>query len=262
MIGTSVPRRFKLKFINKIALPVYTGIPLLGENKKLIEIALVDALTEQVVNTGTESSAKLELMGFQVNDDDEGSSTFEEFQERILSERTGKRILQGNTCLQLKEGVGFVHDIHFTHDSQHTKNGLYKLGVIVVDPALMKHVEAACTETFVVKDKRSICKYPKNNIINMCRRLGGVANVYTFLFVSYCADYEKHVNPLLSDKVCHLQQIRYKGTRYKNLLDEKVETVRDLLILLYTDPTRLEKVVTKLRFARIFLLDGITSFIL
>ncbi|XP_076960501.1 calmodulin-binding protein 60 A-like [Bidens hawaiensis] len=210
-ISTSVPRRLKLKFINKIALPVLTGIPLLGENKKPIEIALVDALTEQIVNTGTESSAKLEIMGFHVGDHDDGW-TFEDFQEQIMSERTGKRILQGNTCLQLKEGVGFVHDVRFTHDSQHTKNGLYRLGAIVVDTALMKHVEAACTETFVVKDKRAIY-------------------------------YEKHTCPLLSDKVCHLQQIRYKGARYKKLQDEKVETVRDLLILLYTDPRRLEKIL-------------------
>ncbi|KAI3726949.1 hypothetical protein L1987_66756 [Smallanthus sonchifolius] len=215
--SASVPRRLKLKFRNRVSLPVFTGVPLLGENQTPIEIALVDALTEQIVNTGTKSTAKLEIMGFRVVGDDDDSWTFEEFQERIMSERQGKRILQGNTCLQLKEGIGFVHEIRFTHDSKHTKNGLYRLGATVVDADLMKQVELAWTETFVVKDKRSKCKYSYN--------------------------YEKHPYPFLSDKVCHLQQIRYKGTRYKHLKKAEVETVRDLLILLYRDPKRLEDIL-------------------
>ncbi|KAJ0581833.1 putative CALMODULIN-BINDING PROTEIN60 [Helianthus annuus] len=78
-----------------------------------------------------------------------------------------------------------------------------------MDAALMKQVEGACTKTFVVKGKRS--KF-----------------------------YENHPYPLLSSKVYHLENIRYKGTRYKHMQDEKVETVRDLLILLYTDPKQLE----------------------
>lgn len=44
--------------------------------------------------------------------------------------------------------------------------------------------------------------------------------------------------------MCHLQQIRYKGTRYKRLEDAGVITVNDLLHLLYTDSKRLEYVVT------------------
>ncbi|MFS7968532.1 putative CALMODULIN-BINDING PROTEIN60 [Helianthus anomalus] len=82
--------------------------------------------------------------------------------------------------------INFVHEVCFTHDSKHTKNGSLRLGAIVMDTALMKQVEGACTETFVAKDKRSKC------------------------------------------------------TRYKRIQDEKVETVRDLLILLYTDPKQLE----------------------
>lgn len=75
----------------------------------------------------------------------------------------GDKPSQGNTCLQLKEGIGFVHEIRFTHNSGHTKNGLYRLGALVVDAALMKQVEGALTETFVVKDKRCTCKYCDNN---------------------------------------------------------------------------------------------------
>ncbi|KAL8250417.1 hypothetical protein R6Q59_034110 [Mikania micrantha] len=210
-VNTSVRRRLKLKFRKKIALPVYTGIPLLGENQTPIEVALVDALTEQIVNTGLESTAKLEIVGFRVGDDND-SWTFKEFQEKITSERKRKRILQGNTCLQLKEGIGFVHEIHFTHDSKHTKSGLYRLGAIVVDAALMKQVELAWTESFVLKDKR-----------------------YTY--------HGKHTNPSLSDEVYRLQQIGHKGPRLENLKIAGVKTVKDLLFLLYRDPKRLEDIL-------------------
>lgn len=66
-----------------------------------------------------------------------------------------------------------------------------------------------------------------------------------YFFGLYCADYGKHPFPLLADKVCHLQQISYKGTRFKHLKDAGVMTVKDLLRLLYTDPIRLENVVSK-----------------
>ncbi|CAI9263887.1 unnamed protein product [Lactuca saligna] len=216
--STSVPKRLKLLFRNRISLPVYTGKRLSGENGSTIEIVLVDALTEQIVNTGVESTAKLEIVGFRVgddgdDDDDDDGWTFEDFQERILSEKKGKRILQGDTCLQLKEGVCFVNKISFTHNSENTKNGLYRLGAGIVDAALMNRVEVARTEAFLMKDGRT----------------------------TY---YEKHPDPRLSDKVCCLKHISYKGPRYKQLRDEGVFTVKDMLTLLYTDPKRLQDVAT------------------
>ncbi|KAI3761347.1 hypothetical protein L1987_51760 [Smallanthus sonchifolius] len=90
--STSVLKKLKLQFRNKIALPAFTGMPLLGENKKPIEIALVDSLSGEIVI----SAAKLEILGFRVGDDD-GSWTYEDLQEKILSARNGRRILQGDT---------------------------------------------------------------------------------------------------------------------------------------------------------------------
>lgn len=162
IVSFSVMTKLTLRFRNSIALPVFTGMPLLGENQTPIEIALVDVLTEQIVNTGSESTAKLEIIGVRVGDDDI-NWTSEELQRKILVERNGRRILQGNTCLQLKDGIGFVGKISFTHNREHTTNGLYRLGVIVVDSALMNRVEVAWSETFVMKDRRSTCKYSNNN---------------------------------------------------------------------------------------------------
>ncbi|KAI3765793.1 hypothetical protein L2E82_15837 [Cichorium intybus] len=173
---TSVPKRLKLQFRNRIALPVFTGKRLLGENESTIEIALVDAITEQIMNTGAESTAKLEIIGFRVGDDGsvDDRFTLEDFQQTILSGKKGKRILQGDTCLQLKEGVCFVSKISFTHNSENTKNGWYRLGAGVVDASLMNRVEVARTEAFLMKDGRT-------------------------------AYYEKHPYPRLSDKILQIK---------------------------------------------------------
>ncbi|KAI3759368.1 hypothetical protein L6452_07130 [Arctium lappa] len=209
--STSVLKKLKPQFRNKVLQPVFTGMPLLGENKTPIEIALVDADTGQIVNIGIESTVKLEIVGCRVGDDegDKDSWTFEDFQKRVLGEKKGKCILQGDTCVQLKEGIGFVGKISFTFNSTHTRNGLYKLGAIVADAAITNGVEVAWTETFLVKDQRA----------------------------TYSA---KHLHPSLFAKVCHLKQISYKGNRYKRLKDAEVNTVKDLLTLLHTDPKRLK----------------------
>ncbi|GJS62846.1 calmodulin-binding protein 60 [Tanacetum coccineum] len=210
--STAVVKKLKLQFRNRIAPQVVTGMPLLSENQSPIEIALVDAQTEEIVTSGVESTAKVEIMGVRVGDDDSGM-TIEEFQERLMSDRKGKRVLQGNTCLQLKEGVGFIQSkISFTHRSKHTRNGAYRLGAIVVDDASRNRVEVAWSETFFMKDGRS--KYS-----------------------------EKHSYPLLSEEACHLQHISYKGTRFKRMKAKGVITVKDLLTLFYTDRKRLEDIL-------------------
>ncbi|KAL4590137.1 hypothetical protein LXL04_003058 [Taraxacum kok-saghyz] len=211
-------RRLKLQIRTKISLPVYTGRPISGENNSAVEIALVDAITEQIINTGIESTARLQLVGFRVGTDD--SWTFESFLEKVNSEKKGKRILQGNTFLQLKAGVCFVSKISFTHNSENTKNGFYRLGVGVVDAGLMDKVEVARTEAFLMKDGRT---------------------TYS----------EKHPHPRLSDKVCHLLQISYKGNRYRRLKDAGVITVKDLLTHLYTDTKHLQDIL-KLRASNIW----------
>ncbi|KAK9054508.1 hypothetical protein SSX86_025586 [Deinandra increscens subsp. villosa] len=210
--NSSVLKNLKLQFRNKIAQPVFTGMTLLGENQEPIKIALVDALSGQIVNSGAESAANLEIMCLRVGDDDVTYTSYKDVQERILSERNGRQNLQGNTCLQLKEGVGFLHKISFTHNSKHTRNGSYRLVAVVVDAALINEVEVAWSETFAMKDRR-------------------------------CTYHEKNPCPALSDKVCHLQQISYKGARYKRLKNAGVFSVKDLLRLLYTDRKQLEDIL-------------------
>ncbi|MFS7936575.1 putative CALMODULIN-BINDING PROTEIN60 [Helianthus anomalus] len=135
-----------------------------------------------------------------------------------MSEQEGKpRMLQGNTYLHLNKGVCYVRNkISFTHSVEHTRNSLYILVAVVVDTDLMNGVEVATTEAFVMKDRRYICKS------------------------------QKHACPSLSDKVCYLKQIGYKGPRYTRLKDTDVCTLKDLLRLLYTNPKRHEEVLSVL----------------
>ncbi|GJZ98751.1 calmodulin-binding protein 60 [Tanacetum coccineum] len=142
----------------------------------------------------------LKYVGFPVPGDDnnDDSWTFDDFQEKIMSDKKRKGTLKGNTFLQLKEGVCLIGDIHFTHTSEHNKKGWYRLGAGIVDAALMNGVEVARTEAFSMKDGRSIYS-------------------------------EKRLHPRLSDKVSHLQQIGNKGTRYERLEKANVKTGGDML---------------------------------
>ncbi|KAJ0435705.1 putative CALMODULIN-BINDING PROTEIN60 [Helianthus annuus] len=97
-------------------MPVYTGERLLGEHESPIEIPLVNARSDQIVDTGPESAAKLKILGFRVGDS----------------------------------------NISFTHSEEDTRNGLYRLVAVVGDADLMNGVEVAMTEAFVMKDWRYI----------------------------------------------------------------------------------------------------------
>lgn len=54
--------------------------------------------------------------------------------------------------------------------------------------------------------------------------------------------YKKHHPPSLSDEVWRLEKIGKDGAFHKRLRQEKVSTVKDFLILLFLDPTRLRNV--------------------
>nr|GEU75844.1 calmodulin-binding protein 60 [Tanacetum cinerariifolium] len=232
--SSSVPKKLMLQFRNKNSVSVFSGTPLLSENQTPIEIALVDSLTGQIVNTGAASNAKVEIISFQVvGDNDCGSRTVEKFQERITSERNGKRILQGNTCVQLKHGAGFISsNVHFTHNSKHTRNGMYRLGAIVVDADLTNGTQVANG------------MYRLGAIVVDADLTNGtqVAWTETFLLQDRRSTYsKKHSIPFLSDKISHLKQI--SRARFKLMTDEGVMTVKDLLSLLYTDQKRLENIL-------------------
>ncbi|XP_059303550.1 calmodulin-binding protein 60 A-like [Lycium ferocissimum] len=207
-------RSLKLKFLDVISPPVFTGTRIEGEESSL-KVALVDALTGQVVSSGPESCSKVEIVVLEGDfDGDDGDNwTAEEFKNNIVREREGKKpLLTGDAFLFLKDGIGWVSDISFTDNSSWTRSRKFRLGARLVDSFEGISVREAKTESFIVRDHRGEL-------------------------------YKKHHPPSLSDEVWRLEKIGKDGAFHRRLSKERVNSVKDFLTLLYLDPTRLRNVL-------------------
>lgn len=207
-------RSLKLKFLDVISPPVFTGTRIEGEESSL-KVALVDAHTGQVISSGPESCAKVEIVVLEGDfDGDDGDNwTADEFKNNIVREREGKKpLLAGDAFLYLKEGIGWVSDISFTDNSSWTRSRKFRLGARLADSFEGISVQEAKTESFIVRDHRGEL-------------------------------YKKHHPPSLSDEVWRLEKIGKEGAFHRRLSRERVNTVKDFLTLLYLDPTRLRNVL-------------------
>ncbi|KAG5522892.1 hypothetical protein RHGRI_034890 [Rhododendron griersonianum] len=208
-------RSLQLQFIPKISLPVFTGTRIEGEDCSTLKVALVDALTGEVVYSGPESSAKVEIVVLEGDfDGDEGGNwTLEDFNNNIVREREGKKpLLTGDACVSLKEGIGLVGEISFTDNSSWTRSRKFSLGARVLDNFDGVRVREAKTESFIVRDHRGEL-------------------------------YKKHHPPSLLDEVWRLEKIGKDGAFHKRLNREKIYTVKDFLTVLFIEPTRLKNIL-------------------
>nr|GLL18573.1 calmodulin-binding protein 60 A-like isoform X2 [Ipomoea trifida] len=208
-------RSLKLRFLDSISPPVFTGTRIEGEDGSSLRVALVDALSGQVVTTGPESSAKVEIVVLEGDfDSDEGNNwTVEEFRDNIVREREGKKpLLNGDAILNLKDGIGLVGDISFTDNSSWTRSRKFRLGARLVDNFDGIKVIEAKTESFVVRDHRGEL-------------------------------YKKHHPPSLLDEVWRLEKIGKDGAFHRRLSKERIYTVKDFLTLLSLDPARLRNIL-------------------
>lgn len=208
-------RSLQLQFSNALSLPVFTGTRIEGEECSSIQVALVDGLTGEVVKSGPESSARVEIVVLEGDfDGDEGDNwTLEEFKNNIVREREGKKpLLTGDAFLNLKDGVGFVSEISFTDNSSWTRSRKFRLGARVVDNSDGTRIREAKTESFIVRDHRGEL-------------------------------YKKHHPPSLMDEVWRLEKIGKDGAFHKRLSRESITTVKDFLTLLYLDSPRLRNIL-------------------
>ncbi|KAK1310681.1 hypothetical protein QJS10_CPA08g01640 [Acorus calamus] len=200
----------QLKFTNSLPLPIFTGARIEGENS--INIAVVDALTGQVVISGPESLMKVEIVVLEgdFDGDEEENWTYEEFKSNIVREREGKPpLLFGDAFLNLIEGTGAFGELMFTDNSSWTRSRKFRLGARVESGySNGKRVMEAKSKPFMVKDHRGEL-------------------------------YKKHHPPLLHDEVWRLEKIAKDGAFHKRLSSENVKTVRDFLTLLNIDSSRL-----------------------
>ncbi|CAL5441270.1 unnamed protein product [Camellia sinensis] len=209
---SSEPRILQLRFQNKLSLTIWTGMPIKGEDCSPVKVALVDGLTGEVVNSGLEALAKVEIVVLRADfDDDEGQDwTLEEFNRNIVREREGnKPLLSGNACLNLREGIGFVGEISFTHTSIWMNNCKFRLGARILDNFNGTRVREAKTEPFIIKDRRGKL-------------------------------YKKLDSPSLSDAVWRLKNIGRRGAVPKRLSDGNIKTVQQFLAEFFLHRQRLQ----------------------
>lgn len=158
-LRSSESRSLQLVFMDKLSLPVYTNRPIKGEGPTPLRVALIDGITKQVVSSGAEAFAKVEILVIE-GDLDSDQWRPEEFHNMIVREKEGKKcLLTGNVYLNLEEGIGYVRDISFTHNANWMKVCELRLAAKVVDTVNGTRVREAVTEPFVVKDYRVTCEF-------------------------------------------------------------------------------------------------------
>ncbi|KAK4264292.1 hypothetical protein QN277_025492 [Acacia crassicarpa] len=210
---TPESRNLQLRFENNISPPIFTGARIEGEGGSNLRISLIDSLTGQVVSSGPESAAKVEIVVLE-GDFEERSDIWmpEEFRSNIVKERDGKKpLLMGEVFLHLKDGIGVVGEILFTDNSSWTKSRKFKLGARVVNNFAFR-IKETKTDSFIVRDHRGEL-------------------------------YKKHHPPSLSDEVWRLEKIGKDGAFHKRLSLEKINTVEDFLTHLNLDSAKLRRIL-------------------
>ncbi|KAI3991709.1 hypothetical protein MKX01_038107 [Papaver californicum] len=215
-ISPPMSRSLQLKFNRKLCLPVFTGARIEGEENSPLGVVLVDASSGNIVNSGPESLAKVEVVVLEgdFEGDEADNWTLEEFQNNIVKEREGKRpLLNGDAFFSLIDGVGVVNDLIFTDNSSWTRSRKFKLGARVVDDNCDGvRIREAKSEAFMVKDHRGEL-------------------------------YKKHHPPSLTDEVWRLEKIGKDGAFHKRLSKENIKTVKDFLTLLSLDSPKLRNIL-------------------
>ncbi|XP_074269951.1 calmodulin-binding protein 60 C-like isoform X1 [Silene latifolia] len=224
LVGSSFPKRIEasdgrslqLQFRSRLSLPLFTGGKVEGEQGAAIHIVLVDANSGQLVNTGAESCAKLDIVVLEgdFNDEDDTIWTEEKFESHLVKEREGKRpLLHGELQVTLKEGVGTLGELTFTDNSSWIRSRQFRLGLKVASGYCEGfRVREAKTEAFTVKDHRGEL-------------------------------YKKHYPPALSDEVWRLEKIGKDGAFHKRLTKAGIISVEDFLRFVVRDPQRLRNIL-------------------
>ncbi|CAJ1868966.1 unnamed protein product [Sphenostylis stenocarpa] len=180
---------------------------LTAEDGGPLQIELWDPASQQRFDTEEVSTMKAHIY---VLDGDFGNEewTAEEFKAGILKPREGKGpLLRGETIIRLVKGVGFINKkmMAITDNSRRTRSGKFRLGVKVEESnSLGAGIREAISEPFRVKDSPT----------------------------------KKPDRPSLNDKVWRLKHIGKGGPLHRQLSDNGIKTVKDLLRLNATGSLR------------------------
>ncbi|KAJ6362083.1 hypothetical protein OIU78_002478 [Salix suchowensis] len=206
----------QLHFRTRMPPHLFTGGKVEGEQGAVIQVVLLDASTGTVVQTGPESSAKLNVVVLEgdFNEEADEDWAMEHFESHEVKEREGKRpLLTGDLQVTLTEGVGTLGEITFTDNSSWIRSRKFRLGVKVAPGYCERfRVREAKTQAFAVKDHRGEL-------------------------------YKKHYPPALDDEVWRLDRIAKDGALHKKLVKADITTVEDFLRVLVRDPQKLRNIL-------------------
>ncbi|XP_078438917.1 calmodulin-binding protein [Wolffia australiana] len=209
-------RNLQLHFRTRLAVPLFTGGKVEGDQGAAIHVVLLDANTGHVVTSGSESSAKLDIVVLEGDFNNEGDNdwTEEDFESHVVKERDGKRpLLTGDLQVTLKEGVGTIGDLTFTDNSSWIRSRKFRLGLKIASGFCEGiRIREAKTEAFIVKDHRGEL-------------------------------YKKHYPPALKDEVWRLEKIGKDGSFHKRLNKHGIYTVEDFLRFVVRDPQKLRSIL-------------------
>ncbi|KAH7865645.1 hypothetical protein Vadar_009277 [Vaccinium darrowii] len=211
-VQSSESKTLQLVFMDKLCLPVKTNLTIKGEGSTPFRVALVDATTKQVVTSGHEASAEVDIVVVE-RDFDGDNWTVEEFNNKIVRGKEGRTsLLTGNVHLNLEAGVAFVREISFIHNRHWTRARVLRLGAKVVGNLNGTRVREAVTEPFLLEDYRK---------------------TYT----------EKHYPPSPNDEVWRLTNIAKDGPFHNRLVRENIKTVKDFLTQYCINPKSLQNIL-------------------
>ncbi|KAJ0048950.1 hypothetical protein Pint_16507 [Pistacia integerrima] len=211
------PSSLKLIFSKKLSLPIFTGSKITAVDNNPLQVVLVDTRGGHMVPTSLPQPIKIDIV---VLDGDfatgEGDSwTSEDFESKMVKERTGKRpLLTGEVSnITMRDGFAPIGDIEFTDNSSWIRSRKFRIGVkVVAGNSQGIRIREAITEAFVVKDHRGEL-------------------------------YKKHHPPMLNDEVWRLEKIGKDGAFHKKLSTAGIKSVQDFLKFSIVDPRGLRAIL-------------------
>lgn len=209
------PSSLKLKFSNKLSLPIFTGSKIGSFDNHPLQIFVVDNANPNVpIILPQPIKIEIVVVDGDFPQGDRETWTSEEFNNNIVKERTGRRpLLTGELNVTMRDGFAPIGDIEFTDNSSWIRSRKFRVGVRVV-PGSNGDVRIceAMTEPFVVKDHRGEL-------------------------------YKKHHPPMLDDDVWRLEKIGKDGAFHTKLKSEGIKTVQDFLKLSIVNPQSLRRIL-------------------
>ncbi|XP_050237440.1 protein SAR DEFICIENT 1-like [Mercurialis annua] len=212
------PSRLQLIFKEKLMLPIFTGSKIVDVNGNSLQIQLVDTTEDGAkIPTSLTHPVKVEVVVLDGDfpSDDRATWTSEEFDNKIVKERTGKRPLLAGDCLTvtLRDGIAGIGDVEFTDNSSWIRGRKFRVGArVVLGSSQGVIIREAMSDAFVVKDHRGEL-------------------------------YKKHYPPMLNDEVWRLEKIGKDGAFHKKLSAANIKNVQDFLKLSIVDKAKLRTIL-------------------